>query len=329
MSKSEYRIRINNHSFDVNKEETILEAALRSKILIRHSCKKGRCRDCIAKVEKGKFFMPEYNEGLNQRELDLKYCLTCITKPLDNIELSDVQFTIGELPEIRTIPSKISVLNRISKDVIELTLRIPPTQVLKFLPGQYVDLNRSGISRSYSIASSTEEKNLKFLIKRYKNGKFSEYLFSQAKLDDLIQINGPKGSSFFNEDDNLNQIILISTGTGIAPNLSILDYVLRKKLIDPSEIYVIHGQRDKEEHVYNISTQFSGINTILCTSRNQVDGFYFGYVQQALENIKSQLKNPSIYICGNPSMVNDTLAFISDSNLSYKTLKTDIFIQSH
>ena len=57
---------------------------------------------------------------------------------------------------------------------------------------------------------------LEFFIKKYKNGLMSEYLFEEAKINDLLRLEGPLGT-FFLKRFKFENIIFLATGTGIAP----------------------------------------------------------------------------------------------------------------
>jgi hypothetical protein len=66
--------------------------------------------------------MPSAQEGLSDSEIQEGYCLSCITKPLSDMELEEVSFFERVLPEVRTISAKISLLEFLSEDVVKVTL---------------------------------------------------------------------------------------------------------------------------------------------------------------------------------------------------------------
>ena len=131
-------IRVNQIlEFAGSQDLTILESAKKASLTFAHSCLSGRCSECKVKVVSGDFEMPSTQEGLTDKQIQEGYCLSCITKPISDIELEEVGFIEGVLPEVKTIPAKISLLEFLSEDVVKVILRTPPNKSLKFLAGQY------------------------------------------------------------------------------------------------------------------------------------------------------------------------------------------------
>ena len=323
------KISINNERFfEVSPDLSILESARNESITIDHSCLNGRCSECKVRVVSGDFVMPSTQEGLTDKEVQEGYCLSCITKPLSDMELEEVTFIEGVLPEVKTIPAKISLLEFLSDDVVKLTLRTPPNKSLKFLAGQYIDLSVKGIKRSYSIASTPTDSEIELLIKNYTGGQFSNYLFNEAKVNDLLRLEGPKGTYILPRDITHN-LIFISTGTGIAPNLSLIKSALKEGEIQPSQITLIHGQRSAKEHIYSIEEILKGVNIIKCTSRESVEGFVQGYVQDAVKGLELDISNSLVFACGNPQMIKELKMQMFALGLKEKNFKSDVFVPSN
>lgn len=323
------QIRLNKNSiFDASRELSILESARISSLTINHSCLSGRCSECKVKVVSGDFDMPSTQEGLTEKEIQEGYCLSCITKPLSDMELEDVSYIEGVLPEIKTVPAKISLLEFLSEDVVKVTLRTPPNKTLNFLAGQYIDLSIKGIKRSYSIASTPSDPEIELLIKNYTNGQFSNYLFNQAKVNDLLRIEGPKGTYILPKDIPQN-LIFISTGTGIAPNLSLIKCALKEGRIQNSQITLIHGQRTTEEHIYSIEEVLNEVVIIKCTSRESVKGYFHGYVQDAVRGLELNISKSMVYACGNPKMIKELKRQMITLGLEERNFKSDVFVASN
>jgi CDP-4-dehydro-6-deoxyglucose reductase, E3 len=323
------KIKVNNSiEFNASTEMTILESAKSASLTFGHSCLNGRCSECRVKVVSGDFEMPNTQEGLTSKEVEDGYCLSCITKPLSDMVLEDVSFIEGVLPEVRTIPAKISSLEFLSEDVIKVTLRTPPNKSLEFLAGQYIDLSVKGIKRSYSIASTPSDSVIELLIKNYPNGQFSNYLFHEAKVNDLLRIEGPKGT-YILPKENPNKLLFFSTGTGIAPNLSLIKSALEVGTVQESQITIIHGQRTAMEHVYSIEDAFKGIEIIKCTSRESKEGFTRGYVQDVVKGLDQNISDTMVFACGNPQMIKDLKSQVTLMGLKEKNFKSDVFVPSN
>ena len=68
-------------------------------------------------------------------------------------------------------------------------------------------------------------------------------LFSEAKPNDLVRIEGPLGT-FSYRDDNEENIILMATGTGVAPIKALLESF--SKDVSQKYIFVVWGARFKK-----------------------------------------------------------------------------------
>lgn len=309
--------------------ETIVEFLKRNQqITVTYSCLSGRCSECKVKVVSGNFKMPITQEGLTDNEVQEGYCLACITEPLSDMELEEVSFIEGVLPEVKTIPAKISLLEFLSEDVVKVTLRTPPNKSLEFLGGQYIDLSVKGIKRSYSISSTPLDSEIELLIKNYTGGQFSNYLFKEAKVNDLLRIEGPKGTYILPKSIPKN-LIFISTGTGIAPNLSLIKSALKEGKVQSGQITLIHGQRSAKEHVYSIEDILNGVKIIKCTSRESAEGFVQGYVQDAVKGLELDISNSLVFACGNPQMIKELKMQMIALGLKEKNFKSDVFVPSN
>ena len=312
---------------DADSSKTLLDTLNGNNLNLKHSCLNGKCSLCKVKVTKGEYEMNENQEGLNEFDVSNGFCLTCVTKPKTDLYLSEVEFFKGKLPEQKIIPAKIDEIIFLAKDICRLILRIPPKMKLEFNPGQYVNITRFNIQRSYSIASFFENK-LEFLIKNYSNGQFSNYLFKEAKINDLLKIEGPKGTYFFNYE-TYDNVTFVSTGTGIAPHISIITHLIDNLKMDPKKINVIHGQRYESEHVYDIEKKFPDINIIKVNSKERVSGYKYGYVQDVLTDQIFNTIGSKYFICGNQEMTNSVRELLLSHGHAKLNINVDTFIETN
>lgn len=308
--------------------DTILDNFSKNQIVLPHSCLKGRCSECKIKVLVGEFEMPENQEGLTDEEVRSGYCLSCITKPLTDLKLENFEYFEGFLPEIKIIPAKISSLEFLGLDVVKITLRTPPNKHLNFIPGQYIDLFLHNLKRSYSIASVPSDSSIELIIKNYHNGIFSNYFFNEAKINDLLRIEGPKGT-YTLPTDNPEKLIFVSTGTGIAPHISMLKSAIQEGKLKKNQVIVVHGQRTVIEHVYDLEKALPGVRIVRTTSRESAKGFINGYVQDAVNNLTIDITETMIFACGNPQMIKDLKAQMISRGLDEKKFKSDMFVPSN
>ena len=143
----------NNKTFKCDSESTILTAAKLAGLTLEHGCLSARCRSCIVKVVEGEVVNLQDEVVLSKEERDGGYVLSCNSKPLSDIKLDIEDLGDLVLSESSIFPSKIDTIEKVKEDVIKLVLRLPPTSNFKFLAGQYVNIIKDNIKRSYSIGN--------------------------------------------------------------------------------------------------------------------------------------------------------------------------------
>ncbi|WP_019250834.1 FAD-binding oxidoreductase, partial [Yersinia pestis] len=122
---------------------------------------------------------------------------------------------------------KLDSIEFIGEDIAILSLRLPPTAKIQYLAGQYIDLIINGQRRSYSIANAPGGNgNIELHVRKVVNGVFSNIIFNELKLQQLLRIEGPQGT-FFVREDNL-PIVFLAGGTGFAPVKSMVEALINK-----------------------------------------------------------------------------------------------------
>ena len=321
----------NNKTFTCDKDSTIFEAAKKSNIVLEHSCLSSRCRSCVVKVLSGKTFNMEEELVLTEEDKNENFVLSCNAVPLTDIEL-DIE-DLGEITlfEKKIIPSKINIIEKLNDDVFKIVVRIPPNSNFNFNSGQYVNIIKGNINRSYSIANSSYHKNhLEFFIKNYENGLMSEYFFKKAKINDLLRLEGPLGTFFYRESSFKN-IVFLATGTGVAPVKSILEGLDKSHEQDYNKnLWVIVGARYQEDLFWKPIFKNLNIKYIPVLSRqdNNWHGEK-GYVQDIVLNQQIDLENAQVYACGSNDMINSAKKLFLKNNLEEKNFFSDAFVQTN
>ena len=323
----------NGKSFSCDSVTTIFEAAKKAGINLDHSCLNARCRSCIVKILVGETINNQEELVLTEEQKKQKFVLSCNAKPLSDLEL-DIE-DLGEIRifEKKIIPSKISIIEKLTEEVIKVVLRLPPNSNFNFNSGQYVNIIKGNITRSYSIASSSEYKNqLEFFIKKYKNGLMSEYFFKEAKINDLLRLEGPIGS-FFLRDSNCEHIVFLATGTGIAPIKSILESVMKQPSnISKKEFWVFVGARYEEDLLWkpNVINENIKLNYVPVLSRQKKDwNGENGYVQNALLKQNINLENTQVYACGSNEMIQSSKKLLFENSLCENNFFSDVFVPTN
>ena len=127
-------------SFSVDKDETILAAGVRQGVGLPYGCKDGACGSCKCLKVSGEIQMSAYqSKALSDEELDKGMVLTCRATALSDVVLESRQVTRADAFPIRKMPVRISSLEKMSADVMRITLQLPSTENVQFHAGQYVE----------------------------------------------------------------------------------------------------------------------------------------------------------------------------------------------
>ncbi|MFB6189725.1 MAG: ferredoxin--NADP reductase, partial [Halapricum sp.] len=108
-----------------------------------------------------------------------------------------------------------------------LRMRVDVDSQLEFAPGQYVTLRMHNTPRAYSLASSPNEDELEFCIRRVPGGRLTSDLFVNAEEGDEVVVRGPNGDMVL-EDPGSEDLVFLATGTGVAPFKSMIDYTFEQ-----------------------------------------------------------------------------------------------------
>lgn len=310
---------------------SILDAATRAGVLLPYSCKTGRCSTCKCKVRSGQTSQLHTETGLTEQEKLEGWILGCVRSAETDITLEVDDLGGVVLPDVRTIPCRISHLELLSHDVIQVKLRLPPNTEFSFIPGQYIDvIGPGGVRRSYSLANaSCADKHLELHIRAVDGGAMSQYWFGQAKANDLLRLNGPLGTFFLREVAGLD-LVFLATGTGFAPVKAMLESIhdLAPAHI-PNSVTVLWGGRTPQDIFFDVESISGDFRFIPVLSRadDQWSGAR-GYVQQALLSVLPYLGQAAVYACGSDAMIRDAQATLAVAGLPVTRFYSDAFVSS-
>ena len=321
----------NGKAFPVADNKSILEEAKSCGIALEYSCRTGRCGVCQAHVSEGETIVIQSEEALTQDELAGGLILTCCRAALTDLALNIND--LGRLADIemKTLPCRINSINLVAPDVVEVMLRLPPNSIFKYLAGQYINIIFKNLRRSYSIANFQRNDNtLTLHIRRVENGEMSGYWFNEAKVNDLLRLEGPLGT-FCLRDAGPTNIIFLATGTGIAPVKAMLEELTQTpELFSNKEIRVYWGGRTSSDIYWNVS--FGSLKVkflpVLSQPDNQWDGLT-GYVQHTFLDDHVDLTDSVIYACGSDAMIHSARTLLTSAGLASNKFYSDAFVSSN
>ncbi len=198
-------------------------------------------------------------------------------------------------------------------------LEVDGTERFDFKAGQFITMDlpigerRNQRWRSYSIASAPDGSNvLELCIVHLDGGLASGYLFNEAKIGTTIKFKGPDGT-FTLPEVLENELVLICTGTGVAPFRSMIWEIFNKK-IPHQGIHLIFGTRTSDGILYQkefeeLAQKMPGFRYSIALSREENDGCHHGYVHDIyLKNYEGKRPDITFYLCGWTQMVDEAVA---------------------
>lgn len=319
----------NGKTFTCNDDKTLLEAAKLNNLVLEHSCRTGRCGACKAQVVSGKTVVLQNEEALTSEEISENIILTCCRAAASSLTLGIDD--LGDLAdiEIRTLPCRIDDKRMLAEDVIEITLRTPPNNPLKFLPGQYIDvIGSEGVRRSYSIANAPRaDGKISLQIRKVPSGKMSEYWFEASQKNDLLRLEGPLGT-FCLRETKASRLIMLATGTGIAPIRAILEQLSSSEDQPFDSIHVYWGGRTPNDIYWlpgfdNLPLRFAPVLSRIAKGDTKK-----GYVQDAVIGDGIALDDAVVYACGSDAMIHSAHSRLLAAGLAPKAFYSDAFVSS-
>ena len=212
-------------------------------------------------------------------------------------------------------------------------IKFPSGQLVQLLAKPYAPSEGGdSIKRNYSIASWADGTNRFELIITYlEGGKMSEYLFKEAKIGDEFVYKGPMG--IFTLPDNLmdRDIYLVSTGSGISPFRSMINYIYENKIPFKS-IKLFFGTRTESDLLYRdelekIQKELPNFEYIPTLSQESKEGFREGHVHEHyLKLIDESSEKPWVYFCGWDRMISEGRFHLDERGFEMtKDIRVEIF----
>lgn len=305
------RIKPSGHEFHVEPGETVLDAALREGLNLPYGCRNGACGACKGKVVSGSVhYGDKQPTALTPEECAAGQALFCQALPESDLTIEAKEIGAAKDIVVKIMPVRVSRLERLAPDVMRLYLKLPATERLQFLAGQYLDiLLKDGSRRGFSIANAPHDDAFIELHVRYvEGGRFTHHVFSQMKEKDILRIEGPLGS-FFLREESQRPIVLMGGGTGFAPLKGMIEHAFHIGLDRPMHLFWgVCAKRDLYLHELALSwaTRHPNFRYTPVLSDPQPEDQWqgeTGFVHEAVVRAYPDLGGQQVYMSGPPAMI--------------------------
>lgn len=300
------------HTIECAVGQSILHAALSQGYYLRYGCKHGGCGTCKVLVTDGDVEDSGSSFALTRAERSAGWALACSSRPLSDcvidiaaMNLTEEEFLAGD--QVETFDTVIDSVTELTPTIRGVTLRLVNPAQMRFTAGQFVNVEIPGTDsvRAFSMANApSENSKIELIVKSFSGGQFSEYL-RHAEKGQTVRVFGPLGS--LRVRLSYRKIIMIASGSGLAPLLSMLADLTQKK--DRRPVTVFFGARTPEELYYldrinalcNLGPQVAFVPVV--EEADQAWTGETGHVTDVIARRTGRLKGYDAYVCGPPSIV--------------------------
>lgn len=314
--------------------ETVLETAINAGFNIPYGCRNGACGSCKGTILSGEVDYGDYAaNALSDAEKAEGKALFCCTRPLTDLTIECREINAGVIPP-RIIPTRVERKELLSHDVMALFLKLPSSEHLKFMAGQYIEfLLKDGKRRAFSLANAPHVDNmLELHLRLIPGGQFTHYVFNEMPDKAILRIEAPFGSFYLREDSD-KPIIMVAGGTGFAPIKGMIEHMLHTGVQRKVKLY--WGAKARQDLYMPAlpeawAADYPHIEFIPvlsdATAEDQWQG-RTGLVHQAVLDDFSDhgLSEFEVYCCGAPAMVEVAHASFVQAGLAEDAFFSDAF----
>jgi CDP-4-dehydro-6-deoxyglucose reductase len=331
-------IQSTQHRFQAEPGETLLDAALRQGLAMPYGCRDGACGACRGKVLSGQVDHGKAQaHALSDADRAEGFALFCCASAHSDlrIECKEVR-SLTDIP-VKTLPVRVHKLTLAAPDVMLVELKLPASERLQFLAGQYIDiLLKDGKRRAFSLANAPhDDACLQLHIRHIPGGQFTDHVFKAMKERDILRFNGPHGS-FFLRDESTKPMLLVAGGTGFAPIKAIVEHAIAEKSERSIDIYW-GGRQQADLYLAPLAqtwaTTHPNIRFVPVLSDAAPEAGWSGrsgFVHRAAMQDFPDLSGHQAYVCGSPAMVAAARAdFVAQCQLPEDEFFSDSFDYSN
>jgi Na+-transporting NADH:ubiquinone oxidoreductase subunit F len=331
-------------SIDINGERklevaggrTLLSTLMEEGIFVPSACGgKGTCAYCkVGVVEGGGAVLPTETPHLSDEELAGNVRLACQVKVKRDLRL-DLPTEYFQIREYRVLVEKAELCRY---DIRRVTLNIlEPEEGITFVPGQYLQLQVPRYERSdrpefraYSIASdAAEHRRVDLMITKVEGGIVSTYVHDHLAEGDELVARGPFGD--FHLLDSERDILLIATGSGLAPILSVLSQIEREGIGRKTTLF-FGGRRTRDifcrDELAGFEGRLKNFSFVPALSQSSPEEGWTGERGRVTDLIEKYIADNApvdAHLCGNPPMVRACIDLLTRKGIPADKIAYDKF----
>ena len=217
----------------------------------------------------------------------------------------------------------IQEIRKETEDTITICFKQPGLRKIIYRAGQYITLivwiDGRKYARPYSFSSAPSvDATLDVTVKRVPNGVVSNYINSELKVGDVLEVLEPMGDFTYESFHPMQTIFLWGVGSGITPLFSIIKEVLHELAV--TALHLIYGNQNQESTIFRnqlsllkqeyptvffMNNFYSQIDNVIESNtfhKGRISSEFVTHLVAQHKNVKESLH----YICG-PTGLKDTI----------------------
>jgi NAD(P)H-flavin reductase/ferredoxin len=306
----------------------ILEAALDAGVPFPHGCGAGECGGCKCQLLDGEVTSDRNSpEALSEEERAAGLILACRSRPVGDVTVKWLS-SMAPQPMVK-LDATVTTVDRVSRDVVVLTVGLRAGQRLDFRAGQFAKLRFGKLpARSYSMANQPGQGQLVFHVRVLPDGRVSGHVANQLRPGDPVEVRGPFGDACWDGVKPATPLLLLAGGTGLAPMLSVLDAALRDGQ-PGQDIHVYLGVRSEADlyagDLLEARARDHGIRFVPVYVDGAAGGARTGHLHEALACDFGSLAGACIHVAGPPPMVDAVKDLALNRGVLPQHIRADAF----
>jgi ferredoxin-NADP reductase/ferredoxin len=312
--------------YECNPGQTVLDCLTAQGIAVPSSCRTGVCQSCLMRALGGG--VPEVAQaGLKPTLVAQGYFKACSCVPTE-----DLRVALPDAAGLKLAASVVSI-EPLNPDIVAVRLR--PERPLDYRAGQFIRLYRDAQqSRCYSLASvpQLEVDVLEIHVRQIPGGSVSSWVHQELHAGDAVEIADSAGQCFYVPGEPEQPLLLLGTGSGLAPLYGIVRDALSRGHRGPVRLY--HGSAApaglyRAAELHALSTAYPNFRYVPCISEGEVpSGMRQGNVLEAALADQPDLASWRVFLCGHPDMVKEARLQVFLAGAASADIHADPFVPS-
>ncbi|NDU92666.1 MAG: 2Fe-2S iron-sulfur cluster binding domain-containing protein [Ferrovum sp.] len=320
------RITYEGAVYECGTGQTVLDCLTAQGIAIPSSCRTGVCQSCLMRVLEGS--VPEVAQaGLKPTLVAQGFFKACSCLPTENVSV-----VLPDAEGMRQTAQVVSI-EPLNPDIVAVRLR--PAQPLDYRAGQFIRLFRDAQqSRCYSLASvpQLEQDILEIHVRHIPGGWVSSWVHQELRAGDVVEIADSAGQCFYVTGQPEQPLLLMGTGSGLAPLYGIVRDALSQGHRGP--VWLYHGSSSpagiyRATELCTLVEAYPNFHYVPCISVGMAPaGMRQGAVLEVALADHPDFTSWRVFLCGHPDFVSQGKLQVFLAGAASAEIHADPFVPS-